>query len=259
MVVKDCRTAMLISDMDISSLIVHTQQIEEHKLKKKSREVKRANTGDGNFSHARSDRHGRLRFQQKFSSQGSSNSPPKLNKDRVSNPKLEGGNGSGSSFPMSTCTWCGRKHEELKDLKEQLKDLLDKGFIRPSISPWDAPVLFIIKKDGSLRMCIDYRQFNKLNSKNKYHLPRIDDLFDQLQGASYFSKIVLRSGYHQLRVKEDNIPKMAFQTWSVAFLGHIISSKGIEVDSKKTDAVKIWPRPLTPSDIGSFLGLAGYY
>lgn len=80
---------------------------------------------------------------------------------------------------------------ELKELKEQLKDLLDKGFIRPSKSPWGAPVLFVRKKDDSLRMCIDYRQLNKVTIKNKYPLPRIDDLFDQLQGASYFSKIDL--------------------------------------------------------------------
>ena len=85
---------------------------------------------------------------------------------------------------------------ELKELKEQLQDLLSKGFIRPSVSPWDAPVLFVKKKDGSMRMCIDYRQLNKVTIRNKYPIPRIDDLFDQLQGASVFSKIDLRSGYH---------------------------------------------------------------
>ncbi|KAH0720060.1 hypothetical protein KY284_005090 [Solanum tuberosum] len=189
-------------------------------------------------------------------------------------------------------------------------------------------------------MCIDYRQLNKVTIKNKYPLSRIDDLFDQLLGASYFSKIDLRSGYRQLRVKGVDIPKTAFRTryrhceflvmsfgltnalaafmnlmnrvfrqyldmfvivfiddiliysrseneymdhlrivlqvlkdhqvfakfskcefWlrSVPFLGHIVSNKGIEVDPKKTNAVKSWPRPLTPSDIRSFLGLAGYY
>ena len=101
---------------------------------------------------------------------------------------------------------------ELKELKEQLKDLLDKGFIRPSISPWGAPVLFVRKKDGSLRMCIDYRQLKKVTVKNKYPLPRIDYLFDQLQGASYFSKIDLYFGYHQLKVRECGIPKTTFQT-----------------------------------------------
>ncbi|KAH0757840.1 hypothetical protein KY290_021333 [Solanum tuberosum] len=229
---------------------------------------------------------------------------------------------------------------ELKELKEQLKDLLDKGFIRPSISPWSAPVLFVKKKDGSLRMCIDYRQLNKVTIKNKYPIPRIDDLFDQLQGASHFSKIDLRSGYHQLRVRDRDIPKTAFRTryghyefvvmsfgltnapaafmdlmnrvfkqylylfvivfiddiiiysrneeehashlrvvlqtlkdhqlfakfnkcefWlqSVAFLGHIVTSEGIRVDSQKIEAVKQWPRPTSATDIRSFLGLAGYY
>ena len=89
---------------------------------------------------------------------------------------------------------------ELKELKEQLKDLLDKGFIRPSVSPWGAPVLFVRKKDGSLRMCIDYCQPNKVTIKNKYPLSRIDDLFDQLQGASYFSKIDLCSGYQEFSI-----------------------------------------------------------
>ncbi|WMV50989.1 hypothetical protein MTR67_044374 [Solanum verrucosum] len=229
---------------------------------------------------------------------------------------------------------------KLKELKEQLKDFLDKGFIRPSMFPWVAPILFVRKKDGSLCMCINYRKLNRVTIKNKYSLPRIDDLFDQLQGASYFSKIDLWLGYHQLKVKKDDILKMAFRTpyghyefmvmafgltntpaafmeliskafrqyldmfvivfvddilaysrseddhtdhlkiefqvlkdqqlfakfrkyefWlrSVAFLGHIVSDKGIEVDPKKTNAVKSWPRPLSPSDIRSFFGLVGYY
>ncbi|MCF8701934.1 hypothetical protein L3054_11165, partial [Corynebacterium sp. MC-10] len=101
---------------------------------------------------------------------------------------------------------------ELKELKEQLQDLLSKGFIRPSVSPWGAPVLFVKKKDGSMRMCIDYRQLNKITIKNKYPLPHIDDLFDQLQGAAVFSKIDLRSGYHQLRIRASDIPKTAFRT-----------------------------------------------
>ncbi|KAL5803527.1 hypothetical protein ACOSQ4_031832 [Xanthoceras sorbifolium] len=95
---------------------------------------------------------------------------------------------------------------------EELSELLDKGFIRPSVSPWGAPVLFVKKKDGSLRLCIDYRQLNKLTVKNKYPLPRIDDLFDQLRGACVFSKIDLRTGYHQLRIKESDVPKTAFRT-----------------------------------------------
>ncbi|KAH0758120.1 hypothetical protein KY290_021613 [Solanum tuberosum] len=229
---------------------------------------------------------------------------------------------------------------ELKELKEQLKDLLDKGFIRPSISPWDAPVLFVKKKDGSLIMCIDYRQLNKVTIKNKYHIPMIDDLFYQLQGASHFSKIDIRFGYHQLRVRYSDIPKTTFRTryghyefvvlsfgltnapaafmdlmnrvfkqyldlfiivfiddiliysrnekehashlrvvlqtlkdrqlfakfskcefllQYVAFLGHIVSSEGIRVDSQKIKEVKQCPRPTSPTDIRSFLGLAGYY
>ncbi|GJR95557.1 putative reverse transcriptase domain-containing protein [Tanacetum coccineum] len=89
---------------------------------------------------------------------------------------------------------------KMKELAEQLQELTDKGFIRPSSSPWGAPVLFVKKKDGSFRMCIDYRELNKLTVKNRYPLPRIDDLFDQLQGSSIYSKIDLRSGYHQCRL-----------------------------------------------------------
>src|SRR5262249_15222688 len=99
---------------------------------------------------------------------------------------------------------------ELNELKVQLQNLMDKGFIRPSSSPWGAPVLFVRKKDSTLRMCIDYKQLNRVTVKNKYPLPRIDDLFDQLQGASHFSTIDLRSGYHQLRIKKEDAPKTAF-------------------------------------------------
>ncbi|KAA0060839.1 pol protein [Cucumis melo var. makuwa] len=101
---------------------------------------------------------------------------------------------------------------ELKELKVQLQELLDKGFIRPSVSPWGAPVLFVKKKDGSMRLCIDYRELNKVTIKKRYPLPRIDDLFDQLQGATVFSKIDLRSGYHQLRIKDGDVPKTAFRS-----------------------------------------------
>ncbi|GJX12344.1 putative reverse transcriptase domain-containing protein [Tanacetum coccineum] len=229
---------------------------------------------------------------------------------------------------------------EMQELSGQLQELQDKGFIRPSHSPWGAPVLFVKKKDGSLRMCIDYRELNKLTIKNRYPLPRIDDLFDQLQGSRYFSKIDLRSGYHQLRVHEDDIPKTAFRTryghfeftvmpfgltnapavfmdlmnrvckpyldkfvivfiddiliysktkedhevhlglvlellrkeklyakfskcefWlqEVHFLGHVVNQNGIHVDPSKIEAVKNWKTPTTPSEIRSFLGLAGYY
>ncbi|KAI3825909.1 hypothetical protein L1987_07638 [Smallanthus sonchifolius] len=229
---------------------------------------------------------------------------------------------------------------EMQELASQLQELADKGFIRPSHSPWGAPVLFVKKKDGSFRMCIDYRELNKLTIKNRYPLPRIDDLFDQLQGSTYFSKIDLRSGYHQLRVQEEDIPKTAFRTryghyefmvmpfgltnapavfmdlmnrmckpyldkfvivfiddiliysktkedheqhlrlildllkteqlyakfskcdfWlkEVQFLGHVVNEKGIHVDPAKIEAVKNWKAPKNPTEVRSFLGLAGYY
>ncbi|GJW90783.1 hypothetical protein Tco_0168336 [Tanacetum coccineum] len=112
-------------------------------------------------------------------------------------------------------------------------------FIRPSHSPWGAPVLFVKKKDGSFRMCIDYRELNKLTIKNRYPLPRIDDLFGQLQGARYFFKIELRSEVH--------------------FLGHVVNHDGIHVDPSKIEAVKSWKSPTTPSEVRVILGLAGYY
>ena len=229
---------------------------------------------------------------------------------------------------------------EMKELAKQLQELLDKGVIRPSVSPWGAPVLFVKKKDGSMRLCIDYRELNKLTIKNKYPLPRIDDLFDQLKGAVHFSKIDLRSGYHQLKIKPEDIPKTAFRTryghyeflvmafgltnapaafmdlmnrifkkyldkfvivfiddiliysrteedhaaqlrvvleilrreklyakfskcefWlqEVQFLGHVVSSEGIKVDPAKIEAVKSWDRTRTPTEVRSFMGLAGYY
>ena len=101
---------------------------------------------------------------------------------------------------------------ELHELRVQLQELLDKGFITPSTSPWGAPVLFAKKKDKTLRLCIDYRQLNRVTIKNRYPLPRIDDLFDQLRGARVYSKIDLRTGYHQLRVRDTDIPKTAFRT-----------------------------------------------
>ncbi|GKA80848.1 putative reverse transcriptase domain-containing protein [Tanacetum coccineum] len=101
---------------------------------------------------------------------------------------------------------------EMQELSNQLQELTDRGFIRPSTSPCGAPVLYVKKKDGSFRICIDYQELNKLTIKNRYPLPGIDDLFDQLQGSSVYSKIDLRSGYHQLRVREEDIPKTAFRT-----------------------------------------------
>ncbi|XP_070009018.1 uncharacterized protein [Nicotiana sylvestris] len=156
---------------------------------------------------------------------------------------------------------------EFKELKAQLQKLLEKGFIHPSILPWGTPVLFVKKKDGTLRLCIDYRQLNKVTIKNKYPLPRIDELFDQLKGASLFSKIDLRSGYYQLHVREQDVPKIAFRTrdhdkhlrivmqilkerqlylklskcefWlsEVAFGEHIVSAEGVKVDPSKIQAI----------------------
>jgi hypothetical protein len=100
--------------------------------------------------------------------------------------------------------------EELKELKKQLTELQEAGYIRPSSSPWGAPVLFVQKKDGSQRMCVDYRSLNDVTVKNKYQLPSIKDLFDQMRGARVFSKIDLRSGYHQMKTRPSDIPKTAF-------------------------------------------------
>ncbi|GKD58403.1 putative reverse transcriptase domain-containing protein [Tanacetum coccineum] len=111
---------------------------------------------------------------------------------------------------------------EMRELSVQLQELLKKGFIRPSSSPWGAPVLFMKKKDGSFRMCIDYRELNKLTVKNRYPLPRIDDLFNQLQGLSVYSKIDMQSGYHQLRIKEEDILITAFRTRYGHFVFHVM-------------------------------------
>ncbi|GJU63243.1 putative reverse transcriptase domain-containing protein [Tanacetum coccineum] len=166
---------------------------------------------------------------------------------------------------------------EMKELLDQLQELSDKGFIRPSSSHWGAPVLFVKKKDGSFWMCIDYRELNTLTVKNRYPLQRINDLFDQLQGLSAYSKIDPRSGYHHLRVREEDIPKTAFSTRyghyefqvmpfgltnapavfrdlmnripKVQFLGHVIDSKGIHVDPAKIKSIKDWASPKTAMEI----------
>jgi hypothetical protein len=101
---------------------------------------------------------------------------------------------------------------ELVEFKKQIDELLEKGYIRPSTLPWFSPVLFVEKKDGTKRMCVNYRALNEVTIKNKYPLPRIEDLFDQLRGSSVFSKIDLRSGYHQLRIRPSDIPKTTFIT-----------------------------------------------
>ncbi|GJV44116.1 reverse transcriptase domain-containing protein [Tanacetum coccineum] len=124
---------------------------------------------------------------------------------------------------------------EMHELSDQLQVLADRGFIRLSTSPWGALVLFVKKKDGYFRMCINYQELNKLTVRNRYPLPRINDLFDQLQDSSVYLKINLRPGYHQLRVRDEDIPKTAFRT-----------CQGIHVDPAKIEAVKNWASPTTP-------------
>ena len=98
------------------------------------------------------------------------------------------------------------------EVEKQLQDYVDKGFIKPSNSPWASPILLVKKKDGSMRLCVDYRALNNLTIKNKFPIPRMEDLFDQLEGAKYFTKIDLRSGYHQVRIKAEDVSKIAFRT-----------------------------------------------
>ncbi|GJZ86575.1 putative reverse transcriptase domain-containing protein, partial [Tanacetum coccineum] len=173
---------------------------------------------------------------------------------------------------------------EMEELSTQLQELSDKGFIRPSSSPWGAPVLFVKKKDGSFRMCIDYRELNKLTVKNRYPLPRIDDLFDQLQGSNVYSKIDLRSGYHQLRVRDEDVPKTApyLDKFVIVFIDDILiysktkeehdahlrltlellkkeEFEGIHVDPAEIKSIKDWESPKTLIEIRQFLGLASYY
>ncbi|GJZ79300.1 retrovirus-related pol polyprotein from transposon TNT 1-94 [Tanacetum coccineum] len=167
---------------------------------------------------------------------------------------------------------------EMKELSEQLQELFDKGFIRPSSSPWGALVLFVKKKDRSFRMCINYQELNKLTVKNRYPLPKIDDLFDQLQGSSVYSKIDLRSVYHQLRNKKEHeehlkailgllkkeelyakFSKCEFWIPKLQFLSHVIDSQGIYVYPAKIESIKYWASLKTPAEIQQFLSLAGYY
>nr|GFB17145.1 retrotransposon protein, putative, Ty3-gypsy subclass [Tanacetum cinerariifolium] len=151
---------------------------------------------------------------------------------------------------------------EMKELSEQLKELSDKGFIWPSSSPWGAPVLFVKKKDGSFRMCIDYRELYKLTVKNRYPLPRIDDLFDQLQGSSNKKEHEehLRMILKLLKKEElyAKFSKCEFWIPKVQFLNHMINSKGIHVDPAKIESTKDWVSPKSPTEIRQFLGLAGY-
>ncbi|KAI3794973.1 hypothetical protein L1987_37615 [Smallanthus sonchifolius] len=158
---------------------------------------------------------------------------------------------------------------ELQELSTQLQELLDKGFIRPSSSPWGAPVLFVKKKDGTFRMCIGYRELNKVTNKDRYPLPRIEDLFDQLQGSSFYSNIDLRSGYHQPRVRDGDVSKNEFRTRYghyefmvmpfgltnapvIQFPGHVVNEKGIHVDPSKVEAIKDQTAPMTATEESVF-------
>ncbi|GJY56209.1 retrotransposon protein, putative, ty3-gypsy subclass [Tanacetum coccineum] len=141
-------------------------------------------------------------------------------------------------------------------------ELQDKGFIRPSSLPWGAPVLFVKKKDGSFRMCIDYKELNKLTIKNRYPLPKIHEVFIQLKRSQYFSKIDLRFGYHQLRVHKDNIPKTAFRT-RYGHFKFIVMPFGLMNAPATLVRLKLLrigkPLELHPKFVHSLLGLAGYY
>nr|GEW58301.1 putative reverse transcriptase domain-containing protein [Tanacetum cinerariifolium] len=171
---------------------------------------------------------------------------------------------------------------KMKELAEQLLELTDKGFIRLSSSPWGAPILFVKKKDGSFWICIDYRELNKLTVKNRYPLPRINDLFDQLQGSSIYSKVNLRSGITTVfmnlmnRVCKPYLDKFVIVFIDdiliyskskkehkghlrVQFLGHVIDCLGIHVDPAKIESIKDCASPKTPTENRQFLGLAGYY
>jgi hypothetical protein len=116
--------------------------------------------------------------------------------------------------------------KELAELKVQLNELLDKWYIRPSSSPWGCPALFVKKKDQPLRLCVDYRPLNVITIKNKYPLPRIDILFNQLAGAKVFSKVNLRSGYHQIKIRPEDVPKTAFST-RYGLYEHLVMSFGL--------------------------------
>ncbi|GJX58940.1 hypothetical protein Tco_0290330 [Tanacetum coccineum] len=173
---------------------------------------------------------------------------------------------------------------EIQELSNQLKELQEKGFIRPSSLPWGAPVLSVKKKDGSFRMCIDYRELNKLTIKNRYPLLRIDDLFDQMRYGHFEFTVMpfgltnahavfmdlMNSEEHEVHLKLilellekeklfGKFSKCEFWLQEVHFLGHVVNSEGIHVDPSKIEAVKNWKPSKTLTEIRLFLGLAGYY
>ncbi|GJT27077.1 putative reverse transcriptase domain-containing protein [Tanacetum coccineum] len=173
----------------------------------------------------------------------------------------------GHRYPPRRRKQVGRKQLKKRTSRTRSSSTISTGSIRnegivktttrPSSSPWGAPVLFVNKKDGSFRMYIDYRELNKLTVKNRYPLPRIDDLFDQLQGSSIYSKIDLRSGYryHQLRDKKEHEEHLK----AILELLKKEKFRGIHVDPAKIESIKDWASPKTPTEIRQFLGLAGYY
>src|SRR5437762_1588455 len=163
---------------------------------------------------------------------------------------------------------------ELRELKQQLDQLLKDGKIKPSTSPYGAPVLFAKKKTGKLRMCIDYRALNSQTIQNRYVLPRIDELFDRLHGAKVFSKLDVTSGYYQIAIKLKDHYKTAFRmryghyefnvmpfglTNSIEYLGHIVDGDGLRPNPQLVQALVDFPRPKTLKELQSFLGLVNYY
>ncbi|GJR38845.1 putative reverse transcriptase domain-containing protein [Tanacetum coccineum] len=158
---------------------------------------------------------------------------------------------------------------EMKELSRQLQELMEKGFIRPSSSPWGAPVLFVKKKDRSFHMCIDYRELNKLTIKNRYPLSRIDNLFDQTRYGHYEFQVMLfdltnaPAVFMDLMNRKEQLYakflKCDFWLESMQFLGHAIDRNGVHIDPAKIKAIRNWAAPTTPTEVRQFLGLAGYY
>ncbi|KAH9779621.1 hypothetical protein KPL71_007762 [Citrus sinensis] len=140
------------------------------------------------------------------------------------------------------------------EIEKMVQELLQSGLIRASKSPFSSPILLVKKADGGWRFCVDYRALNNITVKDKYPIPVIDELLDELYGAKFFSKLDLRSGYHQIRVKDEDIPKTAFRTHE----GHY-EFVGVAVDPIKIQAVIEWPKPVSVKGVRGFLGLAGYY
>ncbi|KAH9686162.1 Endonuclease [Citrus sinensis] len=189
--------------------------------------------------------------------------------------------------------------EETKEFQRQVEELLAKGYVRESMSPCAVLVLLVPKKDGTWRMCVDCRAINKITVKYRHPIPRLDDMLDELHGSCVFSKIDLKSGYHQIRIREGdewktafktkyglyeckgldehiehlqivltvlrkeklyaNLKKCSFCTNQIVFLGYVVSAKGIEVDEEKVKAIKEWPTPKSVSEVRSFHGLASFY